>query len=89
MAVFGSGKMSMSLSLIGWNPLMLDPSNPIPFSNRSSSTSLAGIEKCWSLPNRSVNFRSTNSISSSANLLIMSFAPLSAIVPPFVFFSVL
>src|ERR1043166_2008919 len=58
-AVSGSGNSSMSDSLMAWNPLMLLPSNPMPFSNRSSVSSAAGMEKCCHSPGMSTNFRST------------------------------
>ncbi len=49
----------MSLSLIAWNPRIEEPSNPIPSANRSSVSSLSGIEKCCHVPGKSVNRRST------------------------------
>src|SRR3990170_3408819 len=57
-AAFGSGMRIMSLSWIFWNPRMLDPSNPTP-SSQTSSSSAMGMEKCCQSPGRSLNFRST------------------------------
>ena len=48
----------MSLSWISWKPRMLEPSNPTPSSNISSSISLAEIEKCCHKPGRSTKRRS-------------------------------
>ena len=51
----------MSDSSIDWNPLMLDPSNPVPFANKPSFTSLIGTETCCQTPGRSINFISKTS----------------------------
>ena len=58
-AVVGSGKSSMSLSLIAWKPRILEPSKPQPSSKRSSVNSPAIREKCCHIPGRSINLRST------------------------------
>src|SRR5947209_14224456 len=59
MAVVGSGITSISLSLIVWNPRMLEPSNGTPSENISSFNSRTGTLKCCQDPGRSVNLRST------------------------------
>src|SRR3954469_8688606 len=59
MALSGSGKSSMSDSLMAWNPRRLEPSKPMPFSNRSSVSSTAGIEKWCHSPGMSTNLKST------------------------------
>ena len=61
-AVAGSGITSMSLSLMFFQPRMLEPSKAMP-SAKSSSVSLeTGIVKCCHLPGKSMNLMSTNSI---------------------------
>ena len=49
----------MSDSSMVWNPRMLEPSKPMPFSNRPVSNSLVEIEKCCHSPGRSQKRRST------------------------------
>ena len=61
--VVGSGIRSMSLALIAFHPLMLEPSNPRPFSKKFLSTSSTGMVKCCHEPIKSRNLRSTNSTS--------------------------
>src|SRR5919201_6584395 len=58
-AVSGSGTSSMSLSWMCWKPRMLEPSKPMPSSNRPLVSSCTGIEKCCQVPIRSTNLRST------------------------------
>src|ERR1019366_9696330 len=69
----GSGKRSMSLSNIFWNPRIEEPSKPMPFSNRSSVSSLTGMLKCCHVPGRSVKRKSTNLTPASLARLITSF----------------
>ena len=54
-----SGMRSMSLSWMCWNPLIDDPSKPMPPSKRPSESSSTGIEKCCHVPGRSTKRRST------------------------------
>ena len=49
----------MSDSLMPFHPEIDEPSNILPPSKKSSSTTLAGIETCCSFPLVSVNRRST------------------------------
>src|SRR5918993_2688398 len=58
-AVERSGRSSMSLSWIAWNPRMEEPSKPSPSRTMASSRVAAGIEKCCQEPGRSQNFTST------------------------------
>src|SRR5690348_285181 len=58
-AVVGSGKRSMSLSLICWKPLMLEPSKPTPSVKVEVSTIRIGTLKCCQVPGTSVNLKST------------------------------
>ena len=69
----GSGMAIMSDSSIGLNPLIEEPSKPIPPSNASSS-SAALIEKLFSWPSRSVNQRRTKRTSFCSQNSIASFA---------------
>ena len=59
-AVLSSGIRIMSDSLMPFQPEIEEPSNILPPSKKSSSTALAGIETCCSLPLVSVNRRSTH-----------------------------
>src|SRR5215831_16491740 len=59
MAVEGSGMSSISLSLISWNPRILDPSKPMPSAKRLSSRTRTGELKCCQVPGTSVNLKST------------------------------
>ena len=54
-----SGMSSMSLSWMCWNPLIDDPSKPMPSTNKPSESSSTGIEKCCQVPGRSTKRRST------------------------------
>ncbi len=74
----GSGKRSMSLSKIFWNPRIEEPSKPMPFSKRSSVSSLTGMLKCCHVPGRSVKRTSTNLTPASLARLITSFG----VAPP-------
>ena len=56
--VVGSGIAIMSDSSIGLNPVIEDPSKPMPPSKASSSSDSL-IEKLFSWPSRSVNQRRT------------------------------
>ena len=58
-AVSGWGTSNMSLSLIACQPRMLEPSNPRPSSNVSSSSLPTGIVKCCQSPGKSMNRKST------------------------------
>jgi hypothetical protein len=60
-AVDGSGITTMSLSLMFFHPLMLDPSNPNPSAKVSSEKLVIGTEKCCHDPMKSMNLMSTNS----------------------------
>jgi hypothetical protein len=62
--VSGSGIATMSDSSIALNPVIDDPSNPIP-SSSASSTSLGVTAKLFRWPSMSVNQRRTNSTPSS------------------------
>ena len=61
-AVEGSGMRSMSLSLMSFHILILDPSNPRPSLNTPASISDTGKEVCCQVPNKSQNLKSTISI---------------------------
>ncbi len=61
----GSGMRSMSLSLIAWNPRMLEPSNPRPSVKLSTSSSASGRLKCCHVPGRSMKRTSTTSTPSA------------------------
>src|SRR5215218_10985238 len=58
-AVVGSGIISMSDSLIAWNPRIEEPSNPTPSVKMSSSTSAMLLEVCCQVPRRSTKRKST------------------------------
>src|ERR1700686_1106107 len=58
-AVSGSGIMSISLSLIVWNPRTLEPSNAFPSTNVARSSSCSGTLKCCHVPGTSTNLKST------------------------------
>src|SRR5579862_4110888 len=81
-AVVGSGMTSMSDALIGCQPRMDEPSNPLPSSKRSSLSSLVGIVKCCQIPSRSRNFRSTASTLLSRTSWRTSLGDCVAIVDP-------
>ena len=57
--VVASGTRSMSLSWISWKPRMLEPSKPVPSTNKLGLSSPSGSVTCWNVPGTSVNFRST------------------------------
>ena len=73
-AVVGSGMSTMSDSLMPFQPAIDEPSNIFPSVNMSSSTMLAGIDTCCSLPRVSVKRRSTNLTSLSFINFRTSFA---------------
>src|SRR5262245_21724123 len=81
-AVLGSGTTSMSDALIGCQPRIDDPSNPLPSSKRSSLSSLVGIEKCCQVPRKSRNLRSTASTLLSFANLSTSFGVCAAMHTP-------
>src|SRR6266568_529507 len=58
-ALAGSGRSSMSLSLIAGKPRIDEPSNPKPSLKVSSSSSFNGVEKCCQVPGKSVKRTST------------------------------
>jgi hypothetical protein len=58
-AVSAIGIISMSDSLIAWNPRIDEPSNPTPSSKMSSSTSAIDLDVCCQVPRRSENRKST------------------------------
>ena len=60
-AVSASGIRIMSLSLMAFQPPMLDPSNMMPWLNASSSMVETCCAVCCHLPRGSVNRRSTYS----------------------------
>ena len=74
---------NMSLSLMSWNPRMLDPSNPTPSLKASSLNSRAETEKCCQRPGRSTNFRSITWIPSSLMNFMTSFAVIACSPPTF------
>ena len=76
MAVLSSGIRIMSDSLMPFHPEMDEPSNILPPSKKSSSTTLAGMETCCSFPLVSVNLRSTQRTS----LLLIKLSVCSDIV---------
>src|ERR1700722_14029795 len=80
-AVDGSGSSSMSDSWICWNPRIDEPSNIRPSVKTLSPKLLAGTVKCCTVPGRSQNLTSTNSIFSDAMKLRTSSALLN-INPP-------
>src|SRR3989338_1094141 len=86
-AVDGSGISIMSDSCIFWNPLMDEPSKPIPSTHidlvRSSISviSEAGMEKCCHSPGRSLNLRSTICILFSLTIFMTSLAAFSSKEP--------
>ncbi len=59
--VEASGITSMSLSLMFFQPRMLEPSKGMPSANVSSESRETGIVKCCHLPGKSMNLMSTNS----------------------------
>src|SRR5256885_634167 len=63
----------MSLSWICWKPRMLEPSKPMPSSNRSSLRSSTGMEKCCQTPGRSTKRKSTMEILDSSAKRLTSF----------------
>ena len=72
-SVSASGIRTISLSWIFWNPLILEPSNPIPSRSADSVMRFAGTEKCCHVPNKSTNFKSTCSTPSSPSSPISRF----------------
>ena len=76
--VEGSGIAIMSDSSIGLNPVIEDPSKPMPPSNASSS-SAALIEKLFNWPRMSVNQRRMNRTSRSFTMLMTSWAVFGAL----------
>src|SRR5580698_4222328 len=80
-AVDGSGSSSMSDSWICWKPRIEEPSNMRPSVKTFSPKLLTGRVKCCTVPGRSQNRTSTNSISSAAMKLRTSSA-LVNINPP-------
>src|SRR5690242_1466180 len=80
-ALAGSGKSSMSLSLIAWKPRIDDPSKPSPSLKTSSVSSFNGSEKCCHVPGRSQNFTSTTCTPASRARRITSVG--DGLLPPF------
>ena len=70
-----SGMAIMSDSSIALNPVIEDPSKPIPPSNASSSSALL-IEKLLSWPRMSVNQRRMKRMSRSSTIAFTSLAVL-------------
>src|SRR5215510_921755 len=80
-AVTGSGMTSMSDALIGCQPRIDDPSNPLPSSNSDSLSSVMGMVKCCHVPRKSRNFRSTQADFFSFANLITSFGVMPVDLP--------